>query len=143
MPAAMMMALMVGVLAAPQTTEPYAGTWIAEFDGKIFVRLEMNVSANTLAGRIALGDIEVDSEGRVKAAKDAPDRLTPIFDIVVRDSRLSFSHKDGNDSDRFEMRLGTGEQAELQFVPDEDTLKELKEAGIPVPKPVALKRVAR
>jgi hypothetical protein len=143
MPAPMMMALMVGVLAAGQTAEPYAGTWIAEFEGKVFVRLEMKGSDSTLAGRIALGDIEVDSEGRVKAAKDAPDRLTPIFDVVVKDSRLSFLHKDGHDTDRFEMHLGTSDQAELQFVPDEDMLKELKEAGIPVPKPVALKRVAR
>ena len=140
MPATVLAAFFALTLVAPPPTqkiELFAGTWIAEFDGRAFVRLEMSASGGTLSGRIALGDIEVDSEGRVKAAATAPDRLEPIFDVVVKDSRLSFLHKDGNDTDRFEMHLGTGDRAELQFVLDEDTVKELKEAGIPVPKPVA------
>ena len=140
---AMMMTALLAGLAPAQTAEPYAGTWLAEFGGKAFVRLELRSSGNTLAGRIALGNIEVDSDGRVKAANEAPDRLTPIFDVVVRDSGLTFSRKDGNDTDRFEMRVDTGDQAELQFLPDEATLKELAESGIAVPKPVATKRVAR
>ena len=101
----------------------------------------MSVNGGSLSGRIALGDLQVDAEGRVKAAAAAPDRLTPIFDVVAKDSRLSFSHKDGDDTDRFEMYLGAGDQAELRFIPDEATLKDLKEAGIAVPKPIALKRV--
>ena len=44
------------------------------------------MTGGALGGRIALGDIEVDAEGRVKAAAAAPDRLEPIFDVVVRDS---------------------------------------------------------
>ncbi len=95
-----------------------------------------------LGGRIALGDMEVDGEGRVKAAREAPDRLTPLFDVLVRESGVSFSRKDGNDTDRFEMRLSAGE-AELRFILDEETLKELTDSGIPPPKPVRLKRVRR
>ncbi len=131
-------------LAAPapnQKVDAFAGTWIAEFDGNTFVRLEMSVNGGSLSGRIVLGDLQVDAEGRVKAVAAAPDRLTPIFDVVAKDSRLSFSHKDGDDTDRFEMYLGAGDQAELRFIPDEATLKDLKEAGIAVPKPIALKRV--
>jgi len=60
----------------------------------------------------------------------------------VRDAVVSFSHKDGNDIDRFEMRVSAGE-AELRFILDEETLKELTDEGIPPPKPVRLKRVTR
>lgn len=129
-------------LSLGQSLESYGGTWIAEFKGAAFVRLELSVTDGTLGGRIALGNMEVDAEGRVKAARQAPDRLTPIIDVAVRDSVVSFSHKDGHDTDRFELRLIGGE-VELRFVFDDDTLKELADEGIPPPKPVRLKRVAR
>jgi hypothetical protein len=127
-------------LSFGQSLESYRGTWIAEFKGTAFVRLELSVTGGTLGGRIALGDVEVDAEGRVKAARQAPDRLTPIFDVAVRDSVVSFSRQDGNDTDRFEMRLGAGD-AELRFILDDETLKDLKDGGIPPPKPVRLKKV--
>ena len=127
-------------LSLGQSLEAYGGTWLAEFNGTAFVRLELSVTGGTLGGRIALGDIEVDAEGRIKAARPAPDRLTPILDVAVRDSVVSFSRKDGNDTDRFEMRLSGGE-AELRFILDEETLKELTDEGIPPPKPVRLKKI--
>jgi hypothetical protein len=129
-------------LSLGQSLESYGGTWIAEFKGTAFVRLELSVTGGTLGGRIALGDIEVDAEGRVKAARPAPDRLTPIFDVAVRNSVVSFSRKNGNDTDRFEMRL-SGSEAELRFILDEEALKEVTDEGIPPPKPVPLKRVTR
>jgi hypothetical protein len=141
MPAAFLATALVA-LSLGQTLESYGGTWIAEFDGAAFVRLELTVTGGALGGRIALGEMQVDAEGRVKAARKAPDRLTPIFDVVVRDEVVSFSHKDGNDTDRFEMRLSGGE-AELRFILDEETLKELTDDGIPLPKPVRLKKVPR
>ena len=128
-------------LSLGQSVESYGGTWIAEFEGAAFVRLELSVTDGALGGRIALGDVEVDGEGRVKAARKATNQPTPIFDVVVRDGVVSFSHKDGNDTDRFEMRLGAGE-AELRFILDAETLKELTDSGIPPPKPVRLRRVA-
>ena len=139
MPATLLATALVA-LSLGQSLESYGGTWIAEFKGAAFVRLELSVSGGTLGGRIALGNMEVDAEGRVKAARQAPDRLTPIFDVAVRDSVVSFSHRDGSDTDRFELRL-TGGEAELRFIFDEDTLKELNDEGIPPPKPVRLKKV--
>ena len=106
------------------------------------MRLEMSASGGTLSGRIALGDIEVDSEGRVKAAATAPDRLEPISTSSSR-TRDCVLAQGGQRHRPFRDAFGTGDRAELQFVLDEDTVKELKEAGIPVPKPVALKRVTR
>ena len=137
---ATLLATALFALSLGQSLDSYGGTWIAEFKGAAFVRLELSVTGGSLGGRIALGDMEVDAEGRVKAARPAPDRLTPIFDVAVRNSVVSFSHKDGNDTDRFELRLIGGE-AELRFIFDEDTLKELTDEGIPPPKPVRLKKV--
>lgn len=131
----------LAALSLGQSLEPYQGTWIAEFDGAAFVRLELSVAGGALGGRIALGEMQVDADGRVKAARKAAARASPIFDVVVRDAVVSFSHKDGNDTDRFEMRLSAGE-AELRFILDAETLKELTDSGIPPPKPVRLKRVA-
>jgi hypothetical protein len=141
MPAALLASALVA-LSLGQSLDAYSGIWIAEFEGTAFIRLELKVAGAALEGRIALGDMEVDAKGRVKAARKAPDRLTPIFDVVMRDSVVSFSHKDSSDTDRFEMRLGAGE-AELRFILDEETLKELTDSGIPPPKPVRLKRVTR
>jgi hypothetical protein len=141
MPATLLATALVA-LSLGQSLDAYRGIWIAEFDGAAFVRLELIVAGGALEGRIALGDMEVDAEGRVKAAKKAADRATPIFDVVVRDSVVSFSHQDGNDTDRFEMRLSAGE-AELRFILDAETLKELTDSDIPPPKPVRLKRVTR
>ena len=53
---------------------------------------------------------------------------------------VSFSRRNGNDTYRFEMHLSGGE-AELRFILDEETLKEVTDSGIPPPKPVRLKRV--
>lgn len=139
MPVTLLATALVG-LSLGQSLESYGGTWIAEFKGAAFVRLELSVTGGTLGGRIALGDIEVDAEGRVKAAKQASDRLTPIFDVAVHDSVVSFSRRNGNDTDRLEMRLSGGE-AELRFILDEATLKEVTDSGIPPPKPVRLKKV--
>ena len=133
---------LTGSVAAAQTVQPFVGTWVAEFDGTAWVRLELRAAGESLAGRIALGDMEVDAEGRVKAAHAAPDRLAPIFDVVLRDSTLTFARKDGADTDRFELHLA-GSDAELRFVLDEATRKELMDEGIAPPKPVQLKRIAR
>ena len=141
MPATLLATALVA-LSLGQNFAPYGGNWIAEFGGATFIRLELSVTGKTLTGRIALGNMELDTEGRVKAAKAAPNRFTPIFDVVMRDSTVSFSIKEGKSTDRFEMRLSDGE-AELRYLPDEDNLKELKDSGIPAPKPVRLKRVAR
>ena len=139
MPAALLATVLA--LSLGQSLESFRGTWIAEFDGTTFVRLELDVAGGVLGGRIALGHMEVDADGRVKAAREAANRPAPIFDVVIRDSTLSFSQKDGNDTNRFEMHLKAGE-AELRFILDEDTLEELADDGIAVPKPVRLKRVA-
>ena len=121
--------------------QAYAGTWTADLKGTTYVRLELEPFDGTLRGRIALGNIQLDSQGQVTKAEPAPSRLTLLIDVSLRITGISFSHKDGNDTDRFEMRLVDPETAELLFLPTEEDRKELAAEGIAVPKPVRLKRV--
>ena len=74
-------------------------------------------------------------------AESAPRELTPIFDLAVRDSTLSFSRKEGHDTDRFEMRLLGAEAAELRFLLSDADRSELAASGVAMPKPIRLKRI--
>ena len=121
------------------TSQSYAGTWTAELAGQTYVRLELQITNGALGGRISLGNIEVDSGGEVKTALAAPNEFTPLFDVVLRDSVLSFSRKDGNDTDHFELRL-VDNRAELHFIPSDADRAELAAMGVPVPKPIRLTR---
>jgi hypothetical protein len=136
-------AIVAAVLALTvgQASSPYAGTWIAEFSGTTHIRLELRLINGALGGGMSLGDIEVNAEGAIRTAAEASRELSPIFDVTLRDATLSFSRKDGDDIDRFEMRL-VGDQAEIRFIPSEEDRRELAEIGVAVPKPVRLKRLA-
>jgi hypothetical protein len=121
-------------------SQPYAGTWTAELAGRTYVRLELQVTNGALGGKISLGNIEVDSQGEVRTALAAPEELSPVFDVVLRDSMLSFSRKDVNDTDHFELKL-VGDRAELRFIPSDADRAELAAMGVPVPKPIRLTRM--
>lgn len=124
------------------SSQPYVGTWIAEFQGQTFVRVELSMINDRLAGRIGVGDIEVNAAGEVTKAASVPTRLSAISDVVVRDSILSFSRRDGNDTDQFKMNR-VGEDAELLFLPSDEDRRELAAAGVPVPKPIRLRRLVK
>lgn len=135
------LAVVLAVTVGQAGSQQFAGTWTAELAGRTYVRLELHMTNGTLGGSISLGDIEVDSAGDVRTAAAAPQKLTPVFDVVLRDATLSFSRKDGDDTDHFEMRL-VGDQSELSFLPTEGDRRELAEIGVPVPKPIRMKRVS-
>jgi hypothetical protein len=100
-----------------------------------------DVTDGALGGAISLGNIEVDSQGDVRTALAAPKELSSLVDVVLRESLVSFSRKDGSDTDHFELRL-VGDRAELRFIPSDADRAELAAIGVPVPKPILLTRVA-
>lgn len=51
---------------------------------------------------------------------------------------MTFSRKDGSDTDRFELRLMDTGQAELQFLLSDADREDLSANGIPTPKPIRL-----
>ena len=134
--------LLAGVLAVASVQASdrwYEGNWTAEFEGVTFVRFEIGVANGKPGGRISLGNIEVNADGGLRSASAAPAHLKEIFDVAVRGAVVSFSHKDSHDIDRFEIRQA-GDHAELWFLLSDETRKELAAAGIPVPKPITLKK---
>jgi len=64
--------------------------------------------------------------------------LSPIFDVRRR-GVIVFSRKDGDDIDQFEMEV-KGTEAELRFVLTDEIRREFESEGIPIPKPIRLKR---
>jgi hypothetical protein len=145
MPATLLITLVAAFTfggATAQKVDPFVGTWISEFQGTVWVRLELTAAGGSLGGRLSIGNMEVDGDGRLKAVQEVPDRLSSISDVVLAGQTLTFTQKDGDDTNRFEMRL-TGSEAELHFVLDEATRKELAESGVGAPKPALLKRVVR
>ena len=125
---------------AYQPVAPLAGTWIAQFEGRTFVRLELETVNGTLTGGMAIGPFEVDGQGALRRAEESPRDLTPIFDVTQQPSTVTFSRKDGSDTDRFELRLLEGGRAELRMLLNEADRKELAASGIPTPKPIPLTR---
>jgi hypothetical protein len=132
-----------GAAAGQGAGQSFTGSWSAEYSGTTFVRLELDAARSALGGRISLGDIQVDAQGDVIKARTAPSSFTTLFHVALRGSILSFSRKDGKDTDHFEMRLTGDNSAELRFLPSAADLKELAANGIPAPKPIRLIKVAR
>jgi len=132
--------LALGIAALQAGSERFAGTWTAEYSGTTFARLDLAAKGGTVSGMISLGNIELNAKGEVKHAESAPPGAKPIFAVTVRDTTLTFSHKDEHDMDQFEMRLTGPGTAELLLKPGAEDLKELAAEGIPAPKPIPLKR---
>ena len=63
-----------------------------------------------------------------------PPTVQAIFDVSLRNTGLSFAQKDGNDTNRFEMRLLNDGTAELMMILTDEDRKELAAQGVGVPK---------
>jgi hypothetical protein len=137
-------ALATVILAGGQGgPESYAGTWTADLAGQTFVRLELKVANGALGGRISLGNIHVDAEGEIDLVNSVARNFTPVDDLVLGADSVSFTRKDGDDTDHFELHVAPDGSVRLTFVPTEEDRAELAREGIPVPKPIVLKKVAR
>jgi len=134
------------VLAVGQPgSQSLAGTWIMDFGGQTFARLELRATGDVLSGRISIGAMHVNDQGVIDRVIKPASNFTPLFDVVYRDGVLSFARKDEDDIDRFEVRLidAAGDAAQLSFVMTDEFRQELKVSGITPPKPIVLKRSSR
>jgi hypothetical protein len=122
---------------APATK--YDGTWIAQFDGVTWARLELRSVSGAVTGGITLGNIELNKDGTLRHAEPAPKELSPIFDVRQQGAAISFSRKDANDTDRFEVSPA-GTDILLTFLFTEEDRREFAAEGFPLPKPVRLAR---
>ena len=101
--------------------------------------MQLTEGNGTVGGRISLGNIELTPQGEIRRAEEAPSEFKPLLDVVLRDTVLTFARKDGEDTDRFEMRLLKDNAAELTFVITDEFRRELAAEGLPVPKPFRLR----
>jgi hypothetical protein len=115
-----------------------AGMWTAQFQGTTFVRLELKATNGRIAGALSLGNFEVDEQGMVRRAANAPESLTPIDNLVQRGTILTFSRTDSTEPDRFEFRHLERGRAELRLLLSDADREELAASGIPAPRPIAL-----
>ena len=136
---ALCLALAVAALPVGQPASgPIAGSWTAKFEGRTFIRLEIQTVDGAIAGGISLGDFEVDPQGVVRRADAAPPHLTPIFGATLKGSTVTFFMKDGNDTAKFELRLLENAGADLHFLLNDEDRLELAAGGVPLPKPIRL-----
>src|SRR3954471_15315182 len=81
---ALSIALVIAVLPVGQSASgPIAGSWTATFEGRTFIRLEIETVSGAIAGGISVGDFDVNRQGLVRRADAAPANLTPIFDATM------------------------------------------------------------
>lgn len=132
------LATLLAIPAAQTAAPSAAGLWTAQQGGLTFVRLEFSPAGNVLAGRISIGDIETDRSGAMKKAAAAPSPMTPIQDVKVTGSVVTFVHKDGTDLDHFRMNVLKNDTAELTFLPTDAERRELASSGTAVIKPITL-----
>ena len=125
--------------AAPAPATKYDGTWIGQFEGTTWAILELRTANGAVTGRISTGNIEMHMDGTLKHVEPAPKELSPIFDVRQRGAVIVFSRKEGDDTEQFEMEV-TGTEAELRFVLTDEIRREFASEGIPIPKPLKLKR---
>jgi len=129
------------VLALAQSpASQFAGTWTASLEGKTFARLELTDAGGKIGGRISLGAVHFGPGGDITAVNEPASNFTPIFDVALRNGTLTFSRKDGDETDRFELRLVNG-NAQLTFVFSEADRAELAAQGVTSLKPTTLIRL--
>jgi hypothetical protein len=136
----LLVATVTAVFGSQSGTGSIEGTWTAQYQGRTFVRLELRVENGLVAGGLSVGNIQVDAQGAITSAGQPPQHLTPVFDVKRQGATLTFSRKDGADTDRFEFRLLEGGAADLQFLLSDDDRQALAASGAAVPKPIRLAR---
>ena len=130
----------IAFISLAQNLSSPAGSWSAEFKGAKFVRLELRSEDGRLRGTLAISDLQVDDQGGVRSVGELPRDATPIFDVSQQGSTVTFSRKDGDDTDRFEFRLLDDARGELRVLPTDELRAELAENGIAAPAPFLLTR---
>ena len=130
--------LVLAVLLPYQTTPAgMTGTWVAELKGTTFMRLELRSVDGRLEGGLGIGSFKVDANGVVNEAEGVPATLMPLTNFAVKDGVLSFTR---DEDERFEVRLAADGQAQLTILLSDEDIEEFKEARLPVPKPIALRK---
>jgi hypothetical protein len=135
------------LLALGQSNGQTFAKWTCEYFGRTLARLELQDTAGALTGRISIGAMHVDAEGKLDMVLEEATSYTPIFDVSIRDGVLSFAREEEDDNhqveiNRFELRV-SGDTARLSFLIADKTREALRASGMGPPQPVTFKRIGR
>ena len=132
---------LLGIAPSQSAIVDLPGTWVADHRGTTFVRLELKAVDNTLAGAIGTGNVSVDDNGDLKEVTAVPMTLTPLHEVIVKGPSITFMRPEGGDDEHFRFTVLGADQAELTLILSEEVLEELKDEGIPAPKPFRLHKI--
>lgn len=135
-----LVAAIYALTGSQSATPSVVGTWIAQLEGRTFVRLQLDGINGAVKGGITIGDIEFDKTGDVGKAEEPPRVLRPITVVAQKNGVVAFLVESSEDPDRFEFRMIDATRAELRLVLSEDQREELAEMGIPALKPIPLRK---
>src|SRR5258708_13111850 len=88
--AALLVATVVSVLGQANT-QPFAGTWTADYSGRPIVRLELQTRDGAMTGSIQLANIHVDATGEAETVLSDLSARAPIIDASVRNPIAMFA----------------------------------------------------
>jgi len=111
----------------------YAGEWTSTFDGKVWLRLRLELAGDRLIGSLAHArDIALKDSGELKSVSEEQSTET-ISDAVVNPDGLLLTAKDPDtqETSRWLMRLGSP----VKDVADLRMVGEAMPPGMPKPKP--------
>jgi hypothetical protein len=103
--------------------------------------VELRLTGGGPAGAMSTGSMELNEQGEVKAARPLTSALVPLKEFVVTGPALTFVLQENDEPNRFRMTVVSDDRATLEVLPDDEMLEELKELGIPAPKPIALRKI--
>jgi len=118
-----------------QPVDRYSGTWTADYNGTTYVRIVLSQVGDAPQGVMSIGKtVHVKPDGDIDLATEAPSTLTTMIDSYWNGAVLSFSVKDGDSVDRFELRMLDADTGELTPIFTERERQELANERIALPK---------
>ena len=103
--------------AAQNSDQRFSGKWEAKFNNEVICTIELRTDGG-ISGSMEDCRIKIDNDGNLVEpdASDKPSRPTPISDVKLAGSVLSFACKDEGDAEptRFELHLIKEGAADLQ-----------------------------
>ena len=117
----------------PPRFAEYAGDWTATFDGKVWLRLRLEVRDDQITGALLRASkLAVNDNGELKSVSDEQSGETVTSAVLNPDGLLlTLKSADSQETDRYMMRIVTAEKdnAELKMI------AMTMPPGMPKPKP--------
>jgi hypothetical protein len=120
-------------LQPPASSDAFAGTWQAQFQGKTFLTIKLAKQDGKLTGTISHINVQLDQNGNLTSAAPAEGE-DPVVDTKLDGNTLLLTGKDQQSqaATQFQIKLAGADEAEVQ---------QLGKISATAPKPWKLQRV--